>query len=77
VANEAKAKVAAVAKSFELLAKMVCLVGTIDEMGTLDRNAMYSDLSCAIYGSRRAAPPPMVRWCALAPGARSAFHDRS
>jgi hypothetical protein len=52
VANEAKAKVAAVAKSFELLAKMVCLVGTIDEMGTLDRNVVYSDCRC--FGSDRA-----------------------
>jgi hypothetical protein len=59
-AGEAKA---AATKSSELLAKLVRLVGTVDETGALDRNAVDTSLSClaAICGSCRVARGEMVR----------------
>jgi hypothetical protein len=51
-----------VAESSELLAEPVCLVGIVDEMGALDRNAVDPKLSClgAMFGSRHATHGEMV-----------------
>lgn len=63
LANAAGEAKAAATKSSELLAELVRLVGTVDETGALDRNAVDAGLSClaAICGSCRAARGEMVR----------------
>ncbi|CAD6263769.1 unnamed protein product [Miscanthus lutarioriparius] len=69
---------AAVAESSELLAELVRLVGTVDEKGALDRNAVDAGLSCLATicgcgsGSRRAwARGEMVRQGAVPAAVRA------
>jgi hypothetical protein len=76
LANAAdEAAKAAVAESSELLAELVRLVGTVDEKGSLDRNAVDAGLSCLAAicesGSRRAARGEMVRLGAVPAAVRA------
>ncbi|CAD6260930.1 unnamed protein product [Miscanthus lutarioriparius] len=76
LANAAdEAAKAAVAESSELLAELVRLVGTVDEKGALDRNAVDAGLSCLAAicesGSRRAARGEMVRLGAVPAAVRA------
>lgn len=73
LANAAGEAKAAATKSSELLAELVRLVGTVDETGALDRNAVDAGLSClaAICGSCRAARGEMVRLGAVPAAVRA------
>jgi hypothetical protein len=73
LANAAGEAKAAATKSSELLAELVRLVGTVDETGALDRNAVDAGLSClaAICGSCRPARGEMVRLGAVPAAVRA------